>query len=129
MLYIGSHVGFKKNTQLLGSLEEALSYQENTFMFYTGAPQNTGRYPIDDALTEIKKEGQFKGTVKNDGAAQADVCVKALDNLIQDKSLTDGMTVVSTKEGRKANDKAVWYDSANKALRVHHAKITAETLK
>lgn len=84
---------------------------------------------LDDALTEIKKEGQFKGTVKNDGAAQADVCVKALDNLIQDKSLTDGMTVVSTKEEWEANDKAVWYDSANKALRVHHAKITAETLK
>ena len=33
------------------------------------------------------------------------------------------------KEEWEANDKAVWYDSANKALRVHHAKITAETLK
>ena len=51
MLYIGSHVGFSKNTQLLGSLEEALSYGSNTFMFYTGAPQNTRRYPIDDNLT------------------------------------------------------------------------------
>ena len=38
MLIIGSHVGFKKDTQLLGSLEEALSYGANTFMFYTGAP-------------------------------------------------------------------------------------------
>ena len=52
MLIIGSHVGFNKNTQLLGSLEEALSYQANTFMFYTGAPQNTGRSPIDDTLTK-----------------------------------------------------------------------------
>ena len=52
MLYIGSHVGFKKNTQLLGSLEEALSYNANTFMFYTGAPQNTARYPIDIELTK-----------------------------------------------------------------------------
>ena len=51
MLYIGSHVSFSKDKQLLGSLEEALSYGSNTFMFYTGAPQNTRRYPIDDNLT------------------------------------------------------------------------------
>ena len=51
MLIIGSHVGFKKDTQVLGSLKEALSYNANTFMFYTGAPQNTARYPIEDGLT------------------------------------------------------------------------------
>ena len=51
MLIIGSHVGFTKDKQLLGSLEEALSYGANTFMFYTGAPQNTQRYPINDNLT------------------------------------------------------------------------------
>ncbi len=51
MLIIGSHVGFKKDTQLVGSLKEALSYGANTFMFYTGAPQNTKRYPIEDGLT------------------------------------------------------------------------------
>ncbi len=51
MLIIGSHVGFSKDKQLLGSLEEALSYGANTFMFYTGAPQNTARYPINDGLT------------------------------------------------------------------------------
>ena len=51
MIYIGSHVGFKKDTQLLGSLKEALSYGANTFMFYTGAPQNTKRNNIEDGLT------------------------------------------------------------------------------
>ena len=51
MLIIGSHVGFTKDKQLLGSLEEALGYGANTFMFYTGAPQNTARYPINDGLT------------------------------------------------------------------------------
>ena len=51
MLYIGSHVGFNKNDQLVGSLKEALSYGANTFMFYTGAPQNTARSPIEDGLT------------------------------------------------------------------------------
>ena len=52
MLYIGSHVGFNKNTQLVGSLEEALKYNSNTFMFYTGAPQNTNRCDIDNNLTK-----------------------------------------------------------------------------
>ncbi len=51
MLIIGNHVGFKKDTQLLGSLEEALSYGANAFMFYTGAPQNTMRIPLNDSLT------------------------------------------------------------------------------
>jgi len=51
MLIIGSHVGFKKDTQLVGSLKEALGYGANTFMFYTGAPQNTLRYKIEDGLT------------------------------------------------------------------------------
>ena len=56
MLIIGSHVGFTKNKQLLGSLEEALSYNANTFMFYTGAPQNTRRYDIDLELTKKAQE-------------------------------------------------------------------------
>ena len=50
-LIIGSHVGFSNNKQLLGSVEEALSYGSNTFMFYTGAPQNTKRNPIRDDYT------------------------------------------------------------------------------
>lgn len=51
MLIIGSHVSFNKEKQLIGSLDEALSYGSNTFMFYTGAPQNTKRYEINDNLT------------------------------------------------------------------------------
>ena len=55
MLYIGSHVGFNKNTQILGSVKEALSYNATTFMFYTGAPQNTARSSINDDLTNQAK--------------------------------------------------------------------------
>ena len=51
MLYIGSHVSFDKKDQLVKSVKEAISYGANTFMFYTGAPQNTVRYPIDEAKT------------------------------------------------------------------------------
>ncbi len=50
-LIIGSHVSFTKDEQLLGSVKETLSYNANTFMFYTGAPQNTKRASIDEKLT------------------------------------------------------------------------------
>lgn len=50
-LIIGSHVSFKKDSQMLGSVKEALSYDANTFMFYTGAPQNTNRAAINDQKT------------------------------------------------------------------------------
>ena len=50
-MVIGSHVSFNKNDQLLGSVKESISYGANTFMFYTGAPQNTRRLPIDSDLT------------------------------------------------------------------------------
>ena len=53
MLIIGSHVGYKKDSGLVGSVEEALSYKANTFMFYTGAPQNTIRSSID--LNNVKE--------------------------------------------------------------------------
>jgi len=48
MLRIGSHVSMKAPDMLLGSANEAVSYGANTFMVYTGAPQNTRRKPIDE---------------------------------------------------------------------------------
>lgn len=48
MIKLGSHVGMSGKLMLLGSVEEALSYGANTFMVYTGAPQNTVRRPIED---------------------------------------------------------------------------------
>lgn len=50
IVILGSHVNFKEE-QLLGCVKQALSYGANTFMFYTGAPQNTIRKEIDDNLT------------------------------------------------------------------------------
>lgn len=50
-LIIGSHVSYKNDSQLLGSVKEAIGYGANTFMFYTGAPQNTNRGIINDNLT------------------------------------------------------------------------------
>lgn len=55
-MIIGSHVSFNKTEQIIGSIKEALSYGANTFMFYTGAPQNTARAPIDEELTYLGKK-------------------------------------------------------------------------
>lgn len=55
-MLIGSHVKFNSKGQLLESLNEALSYGSTTFMFYTGAPQNTIRSKISSEITEKAKE-------------------------------------------------------------------------
>lgn len=52
MLYIGSHTSYLKDKQLLGVVEESLSYGSNIFMFYTGSNQSTLRFPIDHELRD-----------------------------------------------------------------------------
>lgn len=52
MLKIGSHVGMSGKEMFLGSAKEANSYGANTFMIYTGAPQNTRRKKIEDLNIE-----------------------------------------------------------------------------
>ena len=62
-LLIGSHVSYKTDTGLLGCVKETLDYNANTFMFYTGAPQNTKRSKINDEITykayELMKENNI----------------------------------------------------------------------
>lgn len=52
MLKIGSHVGMSGKDMFLNSAKEAASYGANTFMVYTGAPQNTRRKEIKDLNIE-----------------------------------------------------------------------------
>ena len=59
---IGSHVSMSGKEMLLGSVKEALSYGANTFMVYTGAPQNTKR----KAVEELNIENAQKYMMKND---------------------------------------------------------------
>lgn len=59
-MILGCHVSLGGKEQFLGSVKEALSYQANAFMVYTGAPQNTARKAIselriDDALSMMKE--------------------------------------------------------------------------
>lgn len=55
MIKLGSHVGMSGKEMLLGSAKEAAGYGANTFMIYTGAPQNTRRKSIEELNIE---EGQ-----------------------------------------------------------------------
>ena len=48
MLKLGSHVGMSGKDMFAGSVKEAISYGANTFMIYTGAPQNTRRKPVEE---------------------------------------------------------------------------------
>ena len=52
MLKIGSHVSMSGKKMLLGASEEAASYGANTFMIYTGAPQNTRRKKVEELNIE-----------------------------------------------------------------------------
>lgn len=72
MLKIGSHVSMKGEDMLLGSVEEALSYDATTFMIYTGAPQNTKRKPIDSMKIEEGRE-----RMKEAGIDPGDVVIHA----------------------------------------------------
>ena len=82
-IIIGSHVSFNSSKQMLGSVIEALSYGANTFMFYTGAPQNTVRKDIDDKLTELAHNLMLNENINID-----DVIVHApyIVNLANDKN-------------------------------------------
>ncbi|MER2071695.1 MAG: deoxyribonuclease IV, partial [Psychrobacillus sp.] len=51
-MLLGSHVSMSGKEMLLASSKEAASYGANTFMIYTGAPQNTRRKPIDELNIE-----------------------------------------------------------------------------
>lgn len=61
---LGSHVGMNGREMLLGSAKEAVSYGADTFMFYTGAPQNTRRKDISelniDPAWEYMKEHNIR---------------------------------------------------------------------
>lgn len=55
-LKLGCHVGMSGKDMFYGSVKEALSYGANTFMIYTGAPQNTRRKPVGELKIEEGRE-------------------------------------------------------------------------
>ena len=80
-LKIGSHVSFTKKGGLKQSTNEAIQYNATTFMFYTGAPQNTVRTPIDDENTNQAKELMKKNGIEiNDIIIHAPYIINLANN-------------------------------------------------
>lgn len=52
MLKLGCHVGMSGKEMMLGSVKDAIRFGANTFMLYTGAPQNTRRKDISELRIE-----------------------------------------------------------------------------
>ena len=71
-LLIGSHVGMNGPDYYLGSVKEAISYGATTFMFYTGAPQNSYRKP----LNELKIE-EGRSLLRENGFDESKIVVHA----------------------------------------------------
>jgi len=63
MIKIGSHVSMNGTEMLLGSVKEAISYGANSFMIYTGAPQNTFRKPTETMKIEEAKAAMVEANI------------------------------------------------------------------
>lgn len=64
-MLLGSHVSMSGKKMLLAASEEAVSYGANTFMVYTGAPQNTRRKKIEDLNIEEGRRHMEQHGIKN----------------------------------------------------------------
>lgn len=84
-LIIGSHVLYNAKDQLLGCVEQAISYGENAFMFYTGAPQNTMRSPINtDKIEEAYKLMNENGIELKNVIVHAPYIVNLANNKVKE---------------------------------------------
>ncbi|MBQ9014104.1 MAG: deoxyribonuclease IV [Bacilli bacterium] len=85
-MLIGSHVSYKSSEQLLGSVKEAIGYNSSTFMFYTGAPQNTKRSDINYDLTKEAITLMDKNNIKlEDIVIHAPYIINLADNENEEK--------------------------------------------
>jgi deoxyribonuclease-4 len=67
-ILIGSHISLKAPDYFLAGAEQAVSFHESSFMFYTGAPQNTRRLPtsimkIEEGTSFCKEHGMDLSTI------------------------------------------------------------------
>ena len=84
-MIIGSHVHFK-NKQILDSVLEAVQYKANTFMFYTGAPQNTIRSSIKKEYLEEAKKIMLENNIDiNNVICHAPYIINLANNLEESK--------------------------------------------
>lgn len=85
MLKLGSHVSNNGFLMLEGSIKEALSYNENCFMIYLGAPQNTYRKDFRDMHIKEFQEIASKNNINLDDVIVHAPYIVNLAKLEQDK--------------------------------------------
>ena len=99
MYLLGSHVGMSGKDMMLGSVKTALSYGANTFMLYTGAPQNTRRKKIEElnipAARELIKENGWAAVSIRSVAAKCSVSAGTIYNYYESKAELLGATIES----------------------------------
>ena len=84
-MILGCHVNFT-NEQLLGSTQQAISYGANTFMFYTGAPQNTVRKDINEKyVLDAKKVMEMNNIDINNVVCHAPYIVNLANKSSEEK--------------------------------------------
>lgn len=85
-MLIGSHVSMSGKEMLLGSVKEALSYNATTFMFYTGAPQNTKRKPIEELRIDEAKALMTENGIELDNVVVHAPYIINLANTIKEET-------------------------------------------
>ncbi|MDN6731706.1 MAG: deoxyribonuclease IV [Atopostipes suicloacalis] len=65
-MVLGSHVSMKAPNMMLGSVKEAARYNADTFMIYTGAPQNTRRKKIKELYIPEAHEAMEENNIKKE---------------------------------------------------------------
>ncbi|MGP4107251.1 deoxyribonuclease IV [Virgibacillus sp. L01] len=100
MLKIGSHVSMSGKNMLLGSSEQAVSYGSNTFMIYTGAPQNTRRKAIEELNITAGREHMKENGIE-DIVVHAPYIIN-IGNTVKKETFELGVTFLRSEIDRTA---------------------------
>ena len=135
-LYIGSHVSMSGPDYYVGSVKEALSYGANTFMFYTGAPQNTFRLPLERLKIEegralLKENGidsieSFLEAYDSNAISIEGVSKEALDTV--NDLINENVEIVEECGKSRRCDCPLWRRQSSFVRNVHGSARCSETM-
>ncbi len=97
MIYLGSHCGMKAPKYLKGSVEEAISYNANALMVYTGAPQNFRRTALDKLFIEEAHELMEANGIKKENLVVHAPYLINLGNTIKPETFQTGIDLLTSE--------------------------------
>jgi len=102
MIKLGSHVSMSAPEYVLGSVKEALGYNANALMLYTGAPQNSNRAPVEKLrIEEAKQLWLENGNEMKDMIVHAPYIIN-LANTVKPETFDMGVEVLGRELERSA---------------------------